>query len=76
MVIYIALVIKIKNNNKLFIVAAERPKMLHATSSQFITALDIICSLRLDVFVEILSPPEQLDGPARILFSIPTCQSE
>ena len=50
--------------------------MLHATSSQFITALDIICSLRLDVFVEILSPPEQLGGPARILFSIPTCQSE
>ena len=44
-------------------------------------AISILNSLEVDLDylrkkVEILSPPEQLDGPARILFSIPTCQSE
>ena len=68
--------VKIKIKRKLLIVAAEKPKILQATSSQFITGFDRICSLRLKVLFEIFKPLEQPFGPDRILFSIPICQIE
>ena len=73
---YIELKIKIKSNKRLLIVAADKPKILQITSSQFITALDRICSFKAIVFFDKLRPVEQPDGPERILFSIPTCQIE
>ena len=68
--------IKIKNKKKLLIVAADKPKILQAISSQFITGLDRICSFRLEVLFDIFNPLEQPAGPGRNLFSMPTCQIE
>ena len=65
---------KIKNNNKLLIVAADKPKILQITSSQFIIAFDKICSLRLDALSVTSRPPVHPEGPWSILFSMPTCQ--
>ncbi len=67
---------KIKIKRKLLIVAAENPRILQATSSQFITGFDKICSLRFEMLLVKFKPPEQPFGPERILFSIPTCQTE
>ena len=41
--------IKIKNKRRLLIVAADKPNILQAISSQLITGLDKICSFRLNV---------------------------
>ena len=68
--------IKIKNKSKALIVAADKPKILQATSSQFITGLDRICSLRSEVLSVIFNPSEHPIGPESNLFSIPTCQIE
>ena len=73
---YIAFIKKIKNNNKLFIVAADKPNKLQITSSQFITALDKICSLRFEILSITFNPPAHPDGPEIILFSYKFSESQ
>ena len=68
--------IKIKNKSRELIVAADKPKILQATSSQFITGLDRICSLRSEALFVIFNPSEHPAGPESNLFSIPICQIE
>ena len=69
-------IIKQRSNLRRLIVAADKPKILQVTSSQFITGLDRICSLRLEVLSVTFNPPEHPTGPDNNLFSIPTCQIE
>ena len=69
-------IIKIKNKRRLLIDAADKPKILQATSSQFKTGLERICSLRFVRLFAISSPLEQPAGPETNLFSMPTCQIE
>ena len=68
--------IKIKSKRRLLIVAADKPNILQAISSQLITGLDKICSFRLNVLSVKFNPLEHPAGPKSNLFSMPTCQIE
>ena len=65
-----------KSIRKVFNVAAEKPKKLQITSSQFIIALFIICSFNSSLELLKFISAEQLIGPFKIFCSIPTCQIE
>ena len=68
--------IKIKNKSRVLIVAADKPKILQAISSQFITGLDRICSLSSEALFVIFNPCHHPAGPESNLFSMPRCHIE
>ena len=69
----IVLNIRINRIKSVFKVAAEKPAIAHVISEQLTTSWFEICRFKFWIESVCISAPEQLTGPGRICFSIPTC---